>query len=56
MTPSLKTARSIVASFSVNVKLHPEYLTTHENLTQSCDRNFKVWQAIMAIDELIRSL
>lgn len=39
MTPNLKTARSIVSSFAVNVKLHPEYIVTNENGTQLCERN-----------------
>lgn len=56
MKANLKTARSIVASLSVNVKLHPEYLVTLEGGSKYCERNSKVATAMLAIDDLIKSL
>lgn len=57
MITNLALARSIVGSFIVNVKHHPEYLVT-DPLTQvqTCERNYKVAIAMQAIDSLIKSL
>ena len=54
--PNLKMARSIVASFLVNVKTHPEYLTWEEWGSKTCERNWKVAKAMLAIDELSKIL
>lgn len=53
---SLQLARSIIYSFVVNIKQHPEFAEINEDWITYCERNFKVWNAICAIDELIKSL
>ena len=54
--PSLALARKIITSFIVNVKEHPEYLSTKDDWWVSCDRNSKVAEAMFAIDALAESL
>lgn len=56
MKANLKTARSIICSYTVNIKQHPEFLVDNEWGSQSCERNRLVANCMMAIDELKKSL
>lgn len=56
---NLSLAKSIVASYSVNTTEHPEFLEYVECGEIGwivCERNKKVWVALLAIEDLIRSL
>lgn len=56
MKPSIKKARSIVSSFTVNVKHHPEFITKSESGSVFCERNYKVALAIEAINNLSKEI
>ena len=56
MKPNLKTAKTIVGTFLINVRKNPEHLVTHESGSQTCERNKLVAQCLLAIDELKESL
>ena len=55
MKANLKTARSIICSYMVNIHEHPEFLEDKWN-SESCERNRLVANCMIAIDELKESL
>lgn len=54
MKANIKTARSIICSYVVDVYDHPEFEV--DNWNCSCERNKLVAHCLMAIDELKESL
>ena len=55
MKANLKTVRSIIYSYLVDVYDHPEFEVENEN-TKTCERNRLVANCMIAIDELKESL
>lgn len=56
MKPSIKLAKSIIGSFLVNVRHHPEFLKTQESGSKICERNFLVGKVLEAIQDLEKEL
>jgi hypothetical protein len=56
MKANIKTARSIICSYLVNVNKYPEFLVDNELNSKSCERNRLVANCMIAIDELKESL